>query len=87
MVKRGKTPSLIGGGLGSCHEVRARRRRTCKRCGGSIVKDQICMEVRIPGRLGNGKTFCLQCFGGILSQSQADLSRLQDQLDHHLSEY
>lgn len=80
MAKKGKTPSLIGGSLGSCHEATALRRRTCKRCGGSVPKGTTCMEVRVPGQLGNGKTFCLDCFGEILDQSQADLARLQDQL-------
>ena len=85
MAKKGKTPSLIGGGLGSCHEARALRRRKCKRCDGPILMGTACMEVRVPGQLGSGKTFCVECFGEILDQSQTDLIRLRQRLDSQLA--
>ncbi len=74
-MPRGKTPSLIGGGAGKSEFVIAGRKRPCKRCKGSIEKGSTCIEVKKPGTMGH-KTYCMDCYRGILSQSQKDLNKL-----------
>lgn len=76
-MKRGKTPSLIGGGAGSVKTVTARRKRPCKRCEGDILKDDRCFEVGIPGSMGH-KTYCDTCFQEILAQTEKDLDKLKN---------
>jgi len=79
MAKRGKTPSLIGGGAGASKFVQAGRRRKCKRCDASISMGGNCIEVAIPGNLGH-KTYCTTCYEDILVQSRKDLDRLKTSL-------
>jgi len=75
MAKRGKTPSLIGGGAGACRFEVAKRKRTCKRCRFSIFGGTDCVEVDIPSTMGN-KNYCIKCFMEILEQTQRDLNNL-----------
>ena len=72
MTKRGKTPSLIGGGAGTCKMATAARQRKCKRCGGAIPMGSGCFEVAIPGTMGH-KCYCVDCFKVVLAQTQQDL--------------
>lgn len=76
MAPRGKTPSLIGSGAGSSKIVTAKKKRTCKRCKGSISGGTKCLEVGIPGSFGS-KTYCKDCYLLILQKSKTDLARLE----------
>lgn len=76
MAKKGKTPSLIGGGAGACRFETAIRKRTCKRCGGSIHGGSDCVEVSIPGTVGRYKCYCIGCFKEVLDRTQQDLENL-----------
>jgi hypothetical protein len=77
MSPKGKTPSLIGGGAGASKIVVALKKRTCRRCKSAIPANSNCIEVAIPGSFGH-KTYCIDCFMGILEQSREDLQRLED---------
>ena len=78
MAKKGKTPSLIGGGAGACKFATAKRKRTCKRCSGTIHADYNCVEVSIPSTMGS-KCYCIDCFKEIIDQTQHDLNNLMEQ--------
>ena len=80
MAKRGKTPSLIGGGAGACKFATALKKRTCKRCGGAIFGGTDCVEVSIPGTQGH-KNYCADCFREVLAQTQQDLDNLVEQAE------
>lgn len=75
MAKKGKTPSLIGGGAGACKFETAKRKRTCKRCDGSITGGTDCVEINVPATMGC-KCYCVDCFSEILVQTQSDLNDL-----------
>ncbi len=75
MAKKGKTPSLIGGGAGACKFETAKKKRTCKRCGRSISGGTDCIEVNVPATMGC-KCYCIECFKEILDQTQKDLDDL-----------
>ncbi len=79
MAKRGKTPSLIGGGAGTSKFVVVKGTRKCKRCDVRITKGCQCIEVSKPGSQGH-KTYCRRCFGNILDQTQKDIDKLRDNL-------
>ncbi len=79
MAKRGKIPSLVGGGAGASRFAEARGKRTCKRCDGEIAKGTKCVQVAVPASLGH-KTYCLRCFGDILAESRKDLDKRAAQL-------
>ena len=79
MTKRGKTPSLVGGGAGASKIVQAKRKRNCKLCEATIPMGDNCMEVAIPGNLGH-RTYCISCYEEILVQSRKDLDRLETSL-------
>ncbi|RKY69758.1 MAG: hypothetical protein DRQ24_10455 [Candidatus Latescibacterota bacterium] len=76
MTRRGKTPSLIGGGAGACKFEVAKKKRTCKRCQSTISGGTDCVEVNIPSTMGI-KTYCIACFKEILAQTQKDLDGLK----------
>jgi hypothetical protein len=78
MAKRGKTPSLIGGGAGACKFATALKKRTCKRCSGAIPGGTDCVEVSKPGTQGY-KCYCVDCFKEVLAQTQQDLNNLVEQ--------
>lgn len=80
MTKRGKKPSLIGSGAGACKFEVAQRKRICKRCGNSILKEMNCAKVNVPFTMGS-KSYCLRCFSEILGQTQQDLNSLVAQLE------
>ena len=77
MAKRGKTPSLIGGGAGACKQVTAKCKRRCKRCGRDVLRGELIVEVTKPGTLGGYKPYCRECFIEILDQTQSDLDKLR----------
>lgn len=79
MAKRGKTPSLIGGGAGASNFVIAKRKRACKRCGHTISGGNNCVEVSIPGNLGH-KNYCIDCFIEVLDQTQLDINNLKEEV-------
>jgi len=83
MSKRGKTPSLIGGGAGKTKFVQAQRKRSCKRCEREIPRDVWCAEVTIPASMGGHKTYCGRCFSEILDQSEVELARLRREHEAH----
>ncbi len=76
MAKRGKTPSLIGGGAGACKLTTAQKQRTCKRCGDPIAGGTDCIEVNVPTTMGH-KCYCIDCFSEVLVQTQVDLNALK----------
>jgi hypothetical protein len=79
MAKRGKTPSLIGGGAGACKFVAAKNKRSCRRCDCKIPRGNHCLEVAIPATQGY-KNYCFDCFREILGQTQQDLDNLTAQM-------
>lgn len=79
MAKKGKTPSLIGGGAGACRFSSALKKRTCKRCGGAIPGGNDCVEVNKPGTQGH-KCYCIDCFKEVLEQTQQDLDNLVERV-------
>lgn len=79
MAKSGRTPSLIGGGAGTSKFVMALGKRKCKRCGEPIDEGRRCIEVAVPGSLGH-RTYCLECYSDILSETGKQLQRLQAEL-------
>jgi hypothetical protein len=80
MAPRGRTPSLIGGGAGASKiGVVAKSKRTCKRCEKSITSGSKCVEVAKPGTMGH-RTYCENCFQGIIAQSKLDLEALETKL-------
>jgi hypothetical protein len=82
MAKKGKTPSLIGGGAGKSKFVTAERQRTCRRCDNKIPKGERCVEVQKPGQMGcGGKPYCIECYREVLAQSQKDLNDLLSKLN------
>jgi hypothetical protein len=76
MGKRGKTPSLLSSTAGGSKYLNTPGKRTCKRCKDPIVKGAGCAQVGIAGSFGH-KTYCLDCFGEILTQSRKDLEQLE----------
>lgn len=80
MVKKGKSPSLIGGGAGACKFETAKKKRTCKRCGSSIPGGIDCIEVNVPATMGC-KCYCIECFKEVLDQTQRDLDSLKIQVE------
>ncbi len=80
MAKRGKTPSLVGGGAGASKFVEAKKKRTCSRGECQIKMGEKCIEVNVPGTMGK-KTYCCDCFEEILEQSQGDLDKLKNELE------
>ena len=76
MAPRGKTPSLIGGGAGHTNFVEAKKLRHCKRCGGDITRGTRCAAVSVPGTM-NSKTYCMDCYKDILSQTRKDVASLE----------
>jgi hypothetical protein len=80
MGKKGKTPSLIGGGAGACKFVTAIRERTCKRCKKPIPVGTDCVEVNVPTTMGH-KCYCIDCFRDVLEQTKDDLDDLMEEVD------
>ena len=80
MAKRGKTPSLIGGGAGACKFATAKRKRICKRCEEAILGGCDCIEVNIPATMGS-TCYCIDCFEEVLEQTQQDLNNLVAQVE------
>lgn len=84
MAKRGKIPSLVGGGAGTSRFVKAKRTRNCKRCEAAISNGGTCIEVAVPRGMGS-RTYCTGCFKEILVQSRKDLDGLEALLLQHLT--
>lgn len=80
MAKRGKTPSLIGGTHGSVRFDESGRKHPCKRCGAPLVRGAHCVRVSKPGQMGNGRTYCLDCFNEVLTKTNSDLAELRERL-------
>lgn len=80
MVKRGRSPSLIGGSQGGVRFTEAKRRRSCKRCDGGILKGKSCAEISNPGKQGH-RTYCLDCLEEILDKTERDVLQLRKQLE------
>ncbi len=76
MAKKGKTPSLIGGGAGATRFVSARGPRKCSRCGARIGKGTNSVEVARPGTMGR-RTYCKNCYAQIITKSEEDLAKLK----------
>ena len=81
MGKRGRTPSLVGGGAGTSRFVQAHGKRHCKHCGTAIAKGRNCVEVAVPGSMGR-RTYCTSCYGEILGKSRKDLDKLEGLLSN-----
>lgn len=76
-MPKGKTPSLIGSSLGRPTKAEAGKRCECSRCGGEIVKGEICFDVPQPTKPHSAtRRFCRECFSGVLEQTRKDLSEL-----------
>lgn len=76
MAPKGKTPSLIGSGAGAVKITMTQKKSTCKRCKESIPGNTSCAKVGVPGTMGS-KTYCIDCFSGILGKTEQDLQELQ----------
>jgi hypothetical protein len=79
---KGKIPSLISGSSGRPEMASAQRVRKCVRCKTSVAKGNNCFEIPKPGGgFSSKKTFCLECFGNILNQTQIDIDKLKIDLE------
>lgn len=79
MAKRGKPPSLISGTNGKPKLVCATRKRTCKRCGGSILSGRKLFEYPKSGNgFSNMQPICFSCFKEIIDQTESDLAKIKD---------
>lgn len=76
MAKRGKTPSLIGGTHGTVKFDESGRSHPCQRCEVDLPKGTLCIRVSKPGQMGNGRTYCRDCFKEVLDKTQKDLDTL-----------
>jgi len=74
---KGKTPSLIGGSLGSPKKCVVQKACACKRCKATIQKDLECYEIsQLGGSFSNYKRYCNDCFRSILDKTKSDLDAL-----------
>lgn len=73
---RGKWPSLVTGSRGRPKFEIVKRKRTCKRCGKSILAGAKCVSIPIAGSMGS-KTYCCSCLLRIIEQSRSDLDELE----------
>ncbi len=74
---RGRTPSLIGGSLGSPRKCIVQKSCACKRCKASIQKGAECYEIsQLGGSFSNYKRYCDDCFHSILEKTKTDLDLL-----------
>ena len=80
MVKRGPTPSLIGGTHGTVSFHVAGKMSECRRCKESIPKGTRCVRVTKPGKMGPGTAYCTDCFSEVLDKTQRMLDELQSGL-------
>jgi len=81
VTKRGPTPSLIGSTHGSVSYHVAKKRSECRRCHKEMVKGTECFRVTMPGQMGPGKPYCVDCFVEVLNQTQQKLDELREKLD------
>ena len=72
MSHRGKYPSLISGKTPRFVISLAKRR--CKHCKKELSKETNCVEV---GPSVGHKTYCYECFSGMLQQSLNDLKKIE----------
>ena len=78
---KGKTPSLIGGSLGTPRPKVVERLCKCKRCNSPLVKGTSCFEIpQLGGAFANCKPYCSTCFKAILEQTQSDVTALFESL-------
>lgn len=83
---RGKTPSLLSKTNGKPCDETAKRTRKCCRCEGSIKKGSVFFIVpSTKAGFPYDKSFCLECFGNTLSQTEGELKELRDTLEKHRS--
>ena len=79
--KRGKAPSLISSSSGKPTKTIAKRKRTCVRCGYSILRGEVCFEVpRTSGGFSNKRSFCPSCFKETLEQTKSDILKIEQEL-------
>lgn len=78
--KRGPCPSLIGGTHGSPQIEVAAGKRTCKRCGGEILKGSVSIVVPTPGGMGR-RVYCRTCILEVIGQSRKDLDAFELELN------
>ena len=75
--KRGRTPSLISGTHGAVHFLVAEGKTKCRRCTQDIPREARCIRVSKPGAMGQGKAYCVECFGDVLDETQRQLDGLR----------
>ena len=80
MGKRGRTPSLISGTHGAVNLHVAGRNTNCRRCTQDMPRGTRCVRVSKPGTMGQGRAYCVECFGGVLDETQRQLDGLRIQL-------
>lgn len=80
MRKRGRTPSLISGTHGAVHFDIAGKKIDCRRCTQDIPRGTRCVRVSKPGTMGQGKAYCVECFGNVLDETQRQLDGLRIKL-------
>ena len=81
MGKRGPTPSLISGTHGAVKFHVTGKKIDCRRCTHGIPGGTRCVRVSKPGTMGQGRAYCVECFGDVLDETQRQLDRLRLQLD------
>lgn len=80
MVKRGRTPSLIGSTHGTVRFAFTGRKSECRRCNEEMSNGTFCIRVSKPGTMGPGRAYCASCFGEVLDQTQRKLDDLRVKL-------
>lgn len=75
-MPKGRTPSLIGSGLGRPDAVTAGRESPCSRCDGPISRGEKCYDVQQPLKpFSATRRFCASCFASVITQSRRDLDK------------
>ena len=82
MAKRGRTPSLISGTHGAVKFWVALKKTECRRCKGNIAKEQRCVRVAHPGKMGPGRAYCESCFVDVMDETQRKLDELRAEFSH-----
>jgi hypothetical protein len=80
---KGKTPSLlsISTGLPTIHTCG--RATHCDRCKTSVETGHTCFQIpKMESGFTNHPIFCIQCMANIVEQTKADLSALEEMVQH-----
>ncbi len=74
--RKGRCPSFISATIGSPQIEVAKGKRTCKRTGLAILKNEGCVTVRVAGSQGR-RPYSFEAMKEIILQTRKDLDKLE----------